>query len=255
MHACPRCWEVIEQPASLAEGALIYEEHQAEYAELPRVDHHLEQTAQVRAMTLTHEEPTYYAPPIEATPRRRVRVGRLILLGLLSVVLLTLGLLALEAWGPQLRGDLVEQVRLDRESFPSLDFAIRAPRGWEVREGTVGGRPAVVVREPATDEPAGELREFGVFVEKRSFDRARELADERIPASAEDYDEIGIIDGLTVDGRSAFRHLYTDEDEYIEDWWIERGGGTFRLEFSSPISRREESAQLNVRIARTFDVL
>ena len=254
MHACPRCWEVIEQPTPFAEATVLYE-HEPAPAPAPPA----EQTAPVATTTLTYEEPVYHAPPVyyappPEAPSSAVRLGRTVVIGLIGAVLLVIAFLALEAWGPQLRGELPAQVRLQREAFPSLGFTVSVPGGWEVREETVEGRPAVVAREPEDEARPGEARSVEVVAEAGSLERARRLADERAAASVRNYDEIAIIDGLEVDGREAFRHLYTDGDLYREEWWVERGRRSYRLRFSAPVSRREESAPLFVRIARTLDV-
>jgi hypothetical protein len=251
MHACPRCWEVIEQPASFAEGAVLYDTRAPELPQLQQVG---EPAAAYATTTLTQEAPVYVQQPYHR-PRTQIRLGRLILIGLVAGIVLTAGLIALEAVGPRLRGSLPDQVTLEREGFPDLEFAIAVPDGWDVRTERIGGRPAVRFLEPGGSGGDSRLREFHVVVEEDSFDRARELADRRAPPSTANYDEIAIVDGLRIDGRRTFRHTYTDDDEYREAWWVERGGGTYRIEFVGSVSRREESAQLNVRIARTFDVL
>jgi hypothetical protein len=182
------------------------------------------------------------------------RTFRFIVIALVSGLVAAIGLVALEGVGPRLRGNLPEQVRLVRKEFPELKFAIGLPAGWDVAN-EAGAKPGVTVRELSDREGGGVLREFQVIVDGASFDRARQVTEERAPPSAQNYDEIDIIDGLRIDGRRAFRHLYTDDDEYLEVWWIQRDEGTYRLEFRTPVSRREESAALNVRIARTFDLL
>ncbi len=267
MHACPRCWEVIEQLSyapieAFSEGAVI--EEAAAAAPAPSADQPYEQyrqheqsyaTSYVAAPTITQEAPAVvYTPVAVEAPRdrRKLRLGRAIFIGVVAGLLVAGGLIALEAVGPRLRGNEPDQVELVREAFPDLDFAIRAPRSWDVRPQRVSGLPAVTFLEPLRE---GADRRFRMALDKRSFDTARREADDRDRSSGTSYDEINIIDGVRLDGRKAFRHLYTLRDEYRETWWIERGSKTYRLEFWSPLSRREDSAQLYVRIARSFDVL
>jgi hypothetical protein len=205
------------------------------------------------AMQAPSEQMVAIAEPLST--KRKIRFWRLVLVGLVGGLLVAGGLVALEAIGPRLRGDLPGQVKLVREGFPDLDFGIGVPEGWDVRTEDIDGKPGVTVFEPVGSADDERLRRFNVVGVNRSFDRARELVGTRAPASARDYDEIDITDGLRLDGRKAFRHRYADGDEYREEWWIQRGEGTHRVEFASPMSRREESAILFVRIARSFDVL
>jgi len=265
MHACPRCWEVIEQPAVFAEAAVLsegsfvqdnvgraapavaveqsYEPYQS-FDQRPVPDHTVTQQAPVVAY-----QP---AAPVRVRDRRKMRLGRAIGIGLAAGLLVAIGLIALEAVGPRLRGNQPDQVRLTREAFPEMDFAISAPRSWDVRPQTVGGLPAVTFLEPARE---GGKRSVRVAVDRTSLDRARQTADTRGSTSARRYEEINIVGGIRLDGRETFRHIYLEGDEYRETWWVTRDSGTYRIEFRSPLSRREESAQLNVRLARTFDIL
>lgn len=257
MHACPRCWEVIDDsmPMTYSEGTLL-QEADGTYGSPAR-----EQTVVVTTpVPLPHVVPppesydydVVYRPPSVSRPSG-IRFGRLLAIGLFAGLIVAVGLLALEFFGPRLRGELPDQVHLERKAFSN--FAISVPEGWEVREDKIGSRPAVDILEPAGGDDAAGLSEFHIVLEKESFAVARKLADLRAPPSARNYQEINIVDGIRIDGLKTFRHMYTDDDEYVEHWWIERGNGTYRIEFKSPVARREESALLNVRIARSFDVL
>lgn len=261
MHACPRCWEVIEQPPFLPEAAVlpeagIYTEQDAAVAAAASPAESYEQYGHAAAApTLTQDVvPVSYepAPPAPPRRRRRFRPGRVLLIGIVAGILVTMVLMALEAVGPRLRGDLPGQVELVRQGLPDLDFAIRAPSGWDHRPETIEGRPAAAFLEPAR---TGIERGLRVVLSRSSFDDARREAEERAADGDDDYDEIAIIDGIRLDDRDAFRHLYVEGEEYREEWWVERGSGTFRIEFWSPVSHREESAQLYLRIARSFEVL
>lgn len=260
MHACPRCWEVIEAArpsmvsAHAAEGSLIVPaEAQGEPAPPPRAQHAeaAPATEQLPAIPAEWAEP---GPGEQPRPRKR-RFWRLLLTALIGAVVLTVLLVALEAVAPLIRRTLPDQVQLVTEEFDDLGFAVGVPDGWETRREDVSNMPGVTVHEPADGGDVGRLRSFNIVeVDSRDYDRALQLADRKAPASAQDYREIDIVTGLSVDDRRAFRHRYTDGDGYREEWWVEHGEGTFRLEFSAPVSRREESAALYVRIARSFDV-
>jgi hypothetical protein len=254
MHACPRCWEVIEPFRHISEGTMAY---QTPAAELPRFEETYPEPTPVAAPTLTREIPVVqYAPYAYEvpTPTRRGRFFRFLLVGLLSGLLAAAGLLVLETYGPRLRGTLPDQVKLERQDFSAGSFAIGIPAGWTVSTDREDGNPVVTVREHSGSSGDAGRRTFQVAVDKTPFTTAREAAEKR-PSIAGDYREIDIVDGLDVDGRRAFRHIYTDGDDYHERWWVERDKGTYRLDFSASISAREEAAQLNVRIARSFDVL
>jgi hypothetical protein len=264
MHACPRCWEVIEQPQHISEGTVAY---QTPVAELPRFEETVGEPTPVAAPTLTREVPvaSEEVPVVSFEPyayherphRRRGRFLRVLLIGLFSGLLAAGGLLVLDTFGPRLRGTLPDQVKLERQDFSEgddADFAIGIPEGWTVLTDREDGQPVVTVREPSDGGGGTGLSSFQVAVDETSFTEAREGAG-RKPSTAGDYRAIDIVDGIDLDGLRAFRHIYIDGDDYHERWWVDRGEGTYRLDFSSPISRREDAAQLNVRIARTFDVL
>lgn len=267
MHACPRCWEVIEHPALVGDGAaeasILHEPVETEYeatgtepvavvhtpAGVPDPD----PTTEVAAVGTRRRQVTRI--PVRTDARRKIRFGRLLLVGVVAGLLVAIGLVALEVFVPEWRGTLPDRVKLVREAFPDKDFAISVPEGWDVRNEDFDGKPGVAVFEPVGAAQDDRLRRFNIVGITRSLDQARALAEDRAPASARDYEEIDITDGLRLDGRRAFRHRYADGEEYREEWWVQRGEGTHRIEFVSPMSRREESAILFVRIARTFDVL
>lgn len=267
MHACPRCWEVIEHPALVGDGAaeasILHAPASTEYgatgtesvavAHVPATTSTPDLTTPVQAVPARRRQITPIPARIET--QRKVRFGRLMLAGLVAGLLVAVGLVALEVFVPEWRGTLPDQVKLVREAFPDKDFAISVPGGWDVRNEDVDGKPGVAVFEPVGAADDDRLRRFNIVGVTRSFDRARALAEDRAPASARDYEEIDITDGLRLDGRRTFRHRYNDGEEYREEWWVQRGDGTHRIEFASPESRREESAILFVRIARSFDVL
>jgi hypothetical protein len=252
MHACPRCWEVIDDSMAF-EGSVIYEEP----APLPPSGR--EQTVAIATPVVAPPEHadvqySYSYPPAPVRSPTGIRFGRLVAIGLVAGLLLAIGLVAVEFFGPRLRGTLPDQVELERQTFDvgGESFGIGVPRDWEVRSEQLGSLSAVRVLEPATAGDSAGLREFQIVIDKRAITNARVRAARRVPATGI---EIGIVDGLELDGRKAFRHMYTEDGKYREQWWIARGSGTYRLEFSAPESRREEAAILNVRIARSFDVL
>ncbi len=264
MHACPRCWEVLDQPDSQAAYPV-----QQTYAAEPSLTTTLPQqqiqayrgydaiAGTAPAATLTREAPPAVLGPSLGFKQRnpkRFRTGRVVTLGIVIGLLLAIGFAALEANSGRIRGTLPEQVLLVREGFPDLKFAIQVPRGWDVLNETVSGKQSVSFREPASENPSGD-RSFQVSLHEASFATVRSDVEARAPSSAKDYKRISIVGGLKLDDRKALRHLYTDGDEYREAWWVQRGKGTYRIEFRSPVAKREEAALLNVRIARTFDVL
>lgn len=274
MHACPRCWEVIEHPAIVTEASLLYEATGTEpvavaHAPAPALEqatavvHASEQPAAfvyapdqtAHIVSLPASVDQLWAVPSRRSRRQGIRFGRLVLVGVVGGLFVAVGLIALEAVAPELQGTQPDKIRLVREGFPDLDFGIGVPEGWDVRNEDVDSKPGVAVFEPVGSADDERLRRFNVVGVDRTFARARELAGRSAPASARDYEEIDIIDGLRLDGRPSFRHRYGDGDEYREEWWVQRGNGTYRIEFTSPMSRREESAILFVRIARSFDVL
>jgi hypothetical protein len=240
-----------------SEGGFIGE---STFAYTPAAEQTRQEAVVAPATTMVYEEAPVVRPPLElpsrtVRPRNKFRPGRVLGVGMVIGVLLTAALLVLDTFDPYLHGALAERVHLVRESFPDMHFAIRVPSGWDVKADTLRGRPAAIMQEPESGRGEGH-RGFRVVLDTRSFNALRKRVDEKVPDRAtQQFRDIDVIDGLRVADRKAFRHRYVDGDEYWEEWWIERGKQTYRMEFWSPLRMREESAELWVRIARTFEVV
>jgi hypothetical protein len=167
-------------------------------------------------------------------------------------LVVALGLVALEAFAPKLPGTSARRVRLDTTAISDLGIAIDVPRRWTEDRDPVDGQPAVTFSAPATAGDTGRQRGFRVVIDDRTFDQARRQADRRVDDSEDEPNEITIVDDLEVDGSETFRLVFFDDEEFREEWWLEREGAAVLIEFWSPASEREEAAILNGRIANSF---
>lgn len=150
-----------------------------------------------------------------------------------------------------------EDVVLVAKSYPDLGFAISHPRGWVFRRETVGpGRIAVIWRDPSGGRQGAERRAFSVIAEPSlAFDEARRTTEASTQQDVPGYHKVEIVDGLMIGDRRAFRHSFRNESLRFDQWWMDGGGGSFRLTIWSPEDRYNEAQGVNERIALTFQGL
>jgi hypothetical protein len=154
-------------------------------------------------------------------------------------------LLALEAFAPRPSApfDLVHR------AFPAEGFSVSRPSTWTESTRRVAGNPAVVFTEPG-----GTGRGFRVIAEHTTLAKARAAIVAGAGHPSKGSDPIGITDSLTVDGNHAFRYTFTGGGTFTQQWWIERPGGVFLVEFWAPDSDEQGAGQLGDRIVETFGV-
>ena len=58
----------------------------------------------------------------------------------------------------------------------------------------------------------------------------------------------------TVDGKPALRYSFTRSGQFVQQWWVERIGGSFRVEFFARASDERAAGQLAARIVETFTI-
>jgi hypothetical protein len=142
--------------------------------------------------------------------------------------------------------------RLVRRSMPALGFAVSAPRDWtEHIAMDKGVRSVAFANNHAQSESA---QDFRVVIEPSSLEEAARLVVAGMRHPLAGRDPIGVEEALKVSGRRAFRYTYDEGDLYVQQWWIERSGGTFLVEFRSPTVGEHEATMLAERIVYTFSV-
>jgi len=173
--------------------------------------------------------------------RRGAVFGQLLVVAVVGGVIVAGGLLALEAFAPR----RAPSVDLVHRSFPALGFSVSRPANWtesSPRDGT-----AIVFTAPAPD-----TRQFRVAVEAATLNHARLVIMADMSHPAVGRKPIGVSDPISVGGKPALRYAFTESGRLVQQWWVERPGGTFRLEFVSPRSVQRQAEPLAARIVDTF---
>jgi hypothetical protein len=183
------------------------------------------------------------APAVRMPPFRH-----LVAIGLVAGLLVAVGLLSLELVGP---GPALDpgDVDLQEQEFDDLGFVISSPVGWSVRRGRVERLQGVTFID-ATE--AGQRRGFRVVLDKLSLREVnRHLAS---LVRNRDYDRISADSGVEVGGQPALEHVYTQGGLRFEQWYVERPGGSYRIEFWAPMDATEQASTVDAQILDTFEV-
>jgi hypothetical protein len=191
------------------------------------------------------------APPLVPVARKRRRrrgvALRVVVIAIVAGVLVAAGLLALELVAPR----PAVPIGLVHRAYPDMGMAISAPEGWVASTGPDKQRPVVEFFEPDLDRHAGQ-RGFRVAVEKAKLADARKAVAADVRRGGPGFRSIDVAGGLAADGHAAFRYEYVDHATYIEQWWVARPGGTFRIEFWAPLSDQSNTTALAQQIVDTF---
>lgn len=188
------------------------------------------------------------APPAVRT-RRRGGFARLVFIAIVAGLLVAVGLIALElvVQRPAPPSGLVSR------AYPAFGFAISEPEGWDVSQADQP-HPVVEFFEPDNDTVAGK-RGFRVALERSTLQQARKAVAEDIRRGGRNYKLVGVSAGLAADGQPAFRYEYVSDETYVQQWWVTRRDGTFRIEFWGPSSDRNDTDALASRLLDTFRII
>ena len=194
--------------------------------------------------------PVAYAPePVVLARRdpRRVRWGRVVVLGLAGAVVLTVGALAYESvWTGYLPPD-AKDVSLVRGSYPDVGCAVGRPDGWTVQQ--TKRRVTVLSGELAKDR---STRGFRIARTDIPADHVEDQI-EQLPDRLGSYNAIETY-ADSVDGVAATVHVFVADDLRFEQWWVARGKHTLRIDlWSRPADER--AADLNQRIVDSVELL
>ena len=257
MEACWFCREPITEPESAQDMAVV--RAAAASASRPVVV-----AAAAPSPPPPAPEPEPVTAPVNVAPRaavhpvavavadplrrsRRVRWGRAVVLGIVFGVLLTAGALAYESVWIRYLPPPPERIALSRASYSDLGCAVARPAGWAVQE--TKRRVTFLGGESAKDR---STRGFRVSATDIPYDRA----DDQV---AELADRLGSYEPLDtvrreVDGERALVHTFIADDLRFEQWWIDRGKRTLRIDlWSRPAD--DDAPALNERIVRSIELL
>ena len=168
--------------------------------------------------------------------------------GIVAAFLLTFGMLMLEAFMPKYTSTSPVSSTLERREFVDLGFTVGYPSGWQVAETARG----VTFR---SGERAGSrsTRGFVVVPEEITFSEVE--AEAELVDSRRFTEYVVLASGpQTLAGQRAHRRLVAAEGFRIDQWWIEHGNSTVRVEFRSR-GADDDAAAINARILDTLDLL
>ncbi len=176
-----------------------------------------------------------------------MRWGRVIGLGIVFGVVLTAGALAYESVWIRYLPPPPERIALSRASYADVGCAVARPAGWTVQDTKrrVTFISADIVKDRST-------RGFRVSATDIPYARA----DDQIAALP---DRLGSYEALDtshreVDGERALVHTFVGDDLRFEQWWIDRGKRTLRVDlWSRPAD--DDAPALNERIIRSIELL
>jgi hypothetical protein len=180
-------------------------------------------------------------------PRARVRWGRTFFVGILLGLLATGGALAYEATWIRDVPQPPDTVTLERTAFSAIGCSIAYPAAWTVEK--TKRRVTILSREVAKDRSTRGLRASATDVAfKHVGSEISRLVDRLGSYRAIDTTR------KTVDGQAAVVHVFIADDLRFEQWWIDRGKTTLRIDlWSRPAD--DNAPQLNARIVRSVDLL
>jgi hypothetical protein len=219
--SCRRCREPIDAPAPAPPV----------YAPPPPLS-----TVAIAPRVVPGPPSTATQPARTAARRRRPAfAARLLLIAVVAGALVAGGLLALEAFAPRSQApfDLVHR------SYPALGFSVSRPSAWRETQA----ENTVTIGQP------NGVRGFRVVVEKQTLAAAHMVVSASIRRPPRGVEPIGLSDAVSVDSRPAFRYTFYAGGRYVQQWWIERPGGTFRFEFWSA---QNDAGALAEQIVATF---
>jgi hypothetical protein len=176
-------------------------------------------------------------------------LGRALFEGLVAALLLTAGMLALEAFFPKFTSTTPVVSRLDRRTFADLGFSIAYPTSWKIVEDRYGV-------SFYSGERAGKASTRGFRGEplKIAFKKVKTETDridgQRFPGQV----VLETSRGKTRAGEGAYRRLLVAEHLRVEEWLIDRGSDVLRLEFWSGTAD-DEAGAVNARIVHTLELL
>jgi hypothetical protein len=186
--------------------------------------------------------PASVPAPLVAESRHRLR--RFVALPLLVSMVIVLALLAYEVGLPRRAADVRLHQFVLRRAF-SLDVPLR----WAF---VVDDPRTTVFTDPDQPDTSHGVRVVTSIdpldkVRKRLAGVGRQLVGA--------YRPVDTVTGLRVDGRPAFRHDFVGKDTVVQQWWVQRGKGTFRIDLWVRPDFAEETRALHERIVRSFHEL
>ena len=125
-------------------------------------------------------------------------------------------------------------------------FSVDVPLRWEF---VVGDPRTAVFTDPDQPDSSHGMR---VIAANESLAKAHADLKKLDGDLVSSYRPIRTVTGIEVGGRPAFRHDFTGDGTAVEQWWVQRGKGTFRIDLFARPDLAEETQELDERIVSTF---
>jgi hypothetical protein len=184
----------------------------------------------------------------ERRPAKALRPGRVVLVGLFLAVLATAGALTWEATWIRSVPPPSDRVALTSGGFPACSCSFSYPASWTVTETK---RRVTVVGDDAAAERS--LRGVRAVRTDIAFKRAGAEID-RLSERLASYRAIRTSRGLVVAGEPAVVHVFITDGLRFEQWWVDTGKRTLRIDlWSRPAD--DEAVEQNERVIASVKLL
>jgi hypothetical protein len=181
-------------------------------------------------------------------PRLRFRPGRVIFVGLVSGLLVAIGLLAAEGIWARYRYPDPSEISLSEQQFAQLDFSMKVPSAWDIETGAAN--------VSFTDPDRPDDRGIRVTRLDESLDEIRSDLDRANRSRFSDHRRLEASNQERVGGRSATLREFIGNDLQYRQWVVEHGSSrSFVIESWFHPAEADESQIVDQRIIESFSVL
>ncbi len=188
-----------------------------------------------------------YAPSLDL-PRLRFRFGRVIFVGLVSGLLVAVGLLAAEGIWARHRYPDPSRVSLRELQFAQLNFAVEVPLAWDVE--------TAAENVSFTDPDRPDDRGLRVARLAESLEEVRSDINGTNRARFSGHRELRSSDEERVAGFPAIIREFIGNEVQYRQWTVDDGrGGSFVVESWFHPAEADETQVLDQRIIESFNVL
>jgi hypothetical protein len=239
-YRCPRCGLAV-RPTCSSCGEPLSRDTDACWRCASRLDE--APTIGTNAVAVLEAPPVVAVAPPHIVKRKRHRVRRFVLWPIVVAVVLVAAMLAFEMTRPRPAVVDASTTLLHEQVLPRA-FSVEVPLRWEFITDPSGA----TFTDP--DEPNASVGVRVVAMKESLAQARRSLAkiDRDLVAG---YRPMRTRTTM-VDGRPAFRHDFVGEDSVVDQFFVQRGQQTFRIDFYMPADLADAYRPVDDRIITTF---